>query len=306
MYPYRNILFPTDFSTEAHAALKYAAAFARQHHGRIVLFSVQSGTVPANLLTLPSHVFDDPDMEWLKNLRNQVRELLADPLLEGLEVETVIIEGDPAHEIAVAARRFDIDLITVVTSGRRGLSRALWGSRAEEIIVEAPCPVLTIRPPQRDFAEHRGSHTEIRLNRILLATNFRQSAVGASHAAAELAREYGAELHAVYVVSDFVEQIGEMFPGSAGAGVSRLKEFVASKMEGLANEARTTVHTHILEGRPYEQIVHLASVNDVDLIVIGKSVHQSTFGGAPGLGPEIERVVRNAPCPVLCVPPQRG
>ena len=37
----------------------------------------------------------------------------------------------------------------------------------------------------------------------------------------------------------------------------------------------------------------------------GTSVHASLFGGAPVLGPDIERVVRNAPCPVLCVPSGR-
>src|SRR5213076_2184250 len=75
---------------------------------------------------------------------------------DGLEVEPVIVEGEPAPEIAKAVRDYDIDLVTVVTHGRRGLARALFGSTAEEIIAEAPCPVLTIRPPQRDFVEHRG------------------------------------------------------------------------------------------------------------------------------------------------------
>jgi nucleotide-binding universal stress UspA family protein len=48
--------------------------------------------------------------------------------------------------------------------------------------------------------------------------------------------------------------------------------------------------------------VELAIEKDADLIVIGTNVHASLFGGAPVLGAEIERVVRNAPCPVLCVP----
>ena len=38
---------------------------------------------------------------------------------------------------------------------------------------------------------------------------------------------------------------------------------------------------------------------------MGASVHSSLFGGAPVLGPDIERVVRNAPCPVLSVPSGR-
>ena len=47
MYSFRNILFPTDFTTHARAALKYAAAFARSGGGRVVMFSVQSAVVPA-------------------------------------------------------------------------------------------------------------------------------------------------------------------------------------------------------------------------------------------------------------------
>ena len=69
--------------------------------------------------------------------------------------------------------------------------------------------------------------------------------------------------------------------------------------------AREHVVTHIAEGRPYEEIARLAAETDADLIVIGTSVHASLFGGAPSLGSEIERVVRNAPCPVLCVPSGR-
>jgi len=183
MYPFKNILFPTDFTPHARAALKYAAAFARKAGGRVVLFSVQSATVPANLLTLPERIFEEQENKWLLQVRSDVRSLLADPLFDGLEVEPVIVEGEPAPEIAKAVREYEIDLVTVVTHGRKGLSRALWGSTAEEIIAEAPCPVLTIRPPQHDFVEHKGAYTEIRLNRIVLSTNFRPSSVAATQVA---------------------------------------------------------------------------------------------------------------------------
>lgn len=305
MYPFRNILFPTDFTLHARAALKYAAAFAREGRGRVILFSVQSGSVPANLLTLPERVFAEPEQKWLLQLRTQVRELLADELFAGLEVEPVIIEGEPAPEIARAVSDFAIDLVTVVTHGRKGLARALWGSTAEEIIAEAPCPVLTIRPPQRDFVEHRGSHTEIRLNRILLATNFRPSANAAAQVAAQMGERTGAELHVIYVIGDYMDQMAEFFPESAGPSLARLREYVEERMASFAQEAGRQTITHIAEGRPYEQIVRLATEKDVDLIVIGTSVHAALFGGAPALGPDIERVVRNAPCPVLCVPSGR-
>ena len=72
MYPFRNILFPTDFTQHARAALKYAAAFARSGGGRVVLFSVQSANVPANLLTLPERIFAEQDNRWLLQLRSEV------------------------------------------------------------------------------------------------------------------------------------------------------------------------------------------------------------------------------------------
>ena len=302
MYPFRNILFPTDFTPHARAALKYAAAFARSGGGRVVLFSVQTAKVPPNLLTLPKHIFEEEENRWLLQLRVEVEALLADALFAGLEVEPVIVEGEPASEIARAVREYDIDLVTVVTHGRKGLTRALWGSTAEEIIAEAPAPVLTIRPPQHDFVEHRGSRSELRLNRVLLATNFRPSSAAATQVATQLANQTGAELHAVYVIGDYIEQISVIFPEGGLTALTRLRSHVQERMTQLARDDGARAITHIAEGRPYEEVVRLAAEKDADVIVIGTSVHASLFGGTPVLGSEIERVVRNAPCPVLCVP----
>ncbi|HMG72668.1 MAG TPA: universal stress protein [Pyrinomonadaceae bacterium] len=305
MSSFRNILFPTDFTPHARSALKYAAAFARHSRGRVVLLSVQTAQVPPNLMTMPERLLENEETQWLRQLRGQVKEMLTDPLFDGLEVEPVIVEGEPAHEIAAAVSDYDIDLVTVVTHGRRGLARALWGSTAEEIIAEAPCPVLTIRPPQHDFVEHRGHQTEIRLNRILLATNFRPSSIAATHLARELAAATDAELHALYVIGDYFEQISVMFPEGGHSALSRMRAEVKDRMQTFAGEGDGRVLTHIAEGRPYAEIVRLAAQIDADLIVIGTSIHASLFGGAPSLGSEIERVVRHAPCPVLCVPSGR-
>lgn len=302
MFPFRNILFPTDFTLHARAALKYAAAFARSGGGRVVLFSVQSSIVPINLLSMPERIVAEQENPSLLQIRAEVTDLLADPLFAGLEVDPVIIAGEPAPEIARAVREYGIDLVTVVTHGRKGLTRALWGSTAEEIIAEAPCPVLTIRPPQHDFVEYQGSRCEVRLNRVLLATNFRPSSTAATQIATQLASETGAELHAVYVIGDYFEQVSVMFPEGGLTALTNLRSYVQERMAQLAREDGARAITHIAEGRPYAEIVRLAAENDVDLIVIGTNVHASLFGGTPVLGSEIERVVRNAPCPVLCVP----
>ena len=303
MFPFRNILFPTDFSAHSHAALKYAAGFARAQNGRVLLLNVQDAKVPVNLLTLPAYVFEDQENQWLLELRAKAKELIADPLLAGVEVDPMFVEGERAAEIARVAFEHQVDLITVVTRGRnRLLSRAFGGSIAEEIIAEAPCAVLAIRPPQRDFVEHRDGQTQIRLNRVLLATNFRPSSAAATQLATTISNHVGAELHAVYVIGDYFEQISVMFPEGGLAALTRLRSNVQERMAQLSRSFGPRASTHIPEGRPYQEIVKLAADLDADLIVIGTAVHGSLFGSSQVLGSEIERVIRNAPCPVLCVP----
>jgi nucleotide-binding universal stress UspA family protein len=301
MFPFRNILFPTDFSAHAHAALKYAAGFARDGRGRVFMVNVQDARVPANLLTLPQHIFEDQENHWLLQLRSQVRELLTDPLVHGVEVDPTFLEGDPAAEIVRAAVDHEIDLITIATRDRNRFSRAFGGSIAEEVVAESPCAVLAVRPPQRDFIEHRAGHTQIRLNRVLLATNFRPSSAAATQLATQIASHLSAELHAVYVIGDYFDQISAMFPEGGLAALTRLRSYVQERMGHLSRSGGATT-THISEGRPYQEIVKLATSLDADLIVIGTAVHGSLFGNNQVLGSEIERVIRNAPCPVLCVP----
>ena len=305
MFPFRHILFPTDFSAHAHAALKYAAGFARANGGRVLLLNVQDAKVPANLMTLPVHIFEDQENHWLLNLRAQAKELLTDPLLMGVEAETLFVDGDPAAQIARVAFEHEIDLITVVTRDRNRLSRAFGGSIAEEIVAEAPCAVLAIRPPQRDFVEHRGGHTQIRLNRVLLATNFRPSSAAATQLATSISNHLGAELHAVYVIGDYFDQISSIFPEGGLAALTRFRSHVQERMAQLSRGFGSKATTHIAEGRPYQEIVKLAANLDADLIVIGTAVHGSLFGSNQVLGSEIERVIRNSPCPVLCVPGAR-
>jgi nucleotide-binding universal stress UspA family protein len=302
MFPFRNTLFPTDFSAHAHAALKYAAAFALHGGGRVLLLNVQDARVPANLLTLPVRIFEEQENNWLLQLRSQARELLSDPLLTGVEIEPRFLEGEPAAEIARAAVDHKIDLITVVTRDRGRFSRAFGGSIAEDIVAESPCPVLALRPPQRDFVEHRGGHTQIRLNRVLVATNFRPSSTAATQLATQIANHLGAELHAVYVIGDYFEQISAVFPEGGLAALTRMRSYVHERMGHLSRTTGAGTKTHVAEGKPYQEIVKLASRIEADLIVMGTAVHGSLFGNSHVLGAEIERVIRNAPCPVLCVP----
>jgi universal stress protein A len=204
-----------------------------------------------------------------------------------------------ASKIAQAAIDHDIDLITVATRDRNLLTRAFGSSLAEDIIAESPCAVLAVRPPQRDFVD---GETEIQLRRVLLATNFRPSSAAATQLATQMASQLGAELHAVYVIGDYFDQISAMFPEGGLAALTKLRGYVQERMGHISRGGGTT---HITEGRPYQEIVKLADTVEADLIVIGTAVHGSLFGSSQVLGSEIERVIRNAPCPVLCVPAAR-
>jgi len=283
MFPFRNILFPTDFSTHSRAALPYAAAFARHGGGRVFVAHVQEGKAPADI-------------------RTQMNTLLTDPLLNGVDTEAILDEGEPRIEIARNATKHDVDLITVVMRERNRFTRAFGGSNAEEIVAESPCAVLAIRPPQRDFVTDQG---ELRLNRLLVATNFRPSSVAATQLATQICNRLGAELHAVYVIGDYFEQISIIFPEGGLAALTRLRSYAQQRMSQLSRMNGAGVRTYIQEGRPYQEIVKLAATLEADLVVIGTAVHGSLFGNSQVLGSEIERVIRNAPCPVLCVPAAR-
>ena len=232
-------------------------------------------------------------------LHTQLDELLSDPVLKGVDAEKILVEGEPASEIAQGAIDHDVDLITVVMRDRNRLSRAFGSSIAEDIVAEAPCAVLCVRPPQRDFVDE----TQIQLKRVLLATNFRPSSAAATQLATQIANHLGAELHAVYVIGDYFEQISVIFPEGGLAALTRLRSYVQERLTQLTRSGGTA--THIAEGRPYQEIVKLADTLQADLIVIGTAVHGSLFGSSQVLGSEVERVIRNAPCPVLCVPAAR-
>lgn len=66
-----------------------------------------------------------------------------------LPAETHVLQfvrqGRPGAEIARAAREWGADLIAIGSHGRRGLTRAALGSVAEEVMRNAPCPVLVVR-----------------------------------------------------------------------------------------------------------------------------------------------------------------
>ena len=68
------------------------------------------------------------------------------PTDESVPYRHFLITGEPANAILRLAEEEEVDMIVMSTAGRSGLSRAVLGSTAEQIVRRAPCSVLTVRP----------------------------------------------------------------------------------------------------------------------------------------------------------------
>jgi nucleotide-binding universal stress UspA family protein len=146
--PIRSILVPTDFSHDAEVAVHAAHRLlsALEQDARLVLLHAFNlpieytayGPIPTSV-----HYLRDTGLDAERRLS----ETAAGLAREGLTVETVAREGDPAGVIADEARTRGVDLIAMGTHGRSGLRHLLLGSTAERVVQHAPCPVMTIRRP---------------------------------------------------------------------------------------------------------------------------------------------------------------
>jgi len=148
--PIRSILVPTDFSEDAEPAIDAAHRLlaSLEQDARLVL--VHAFNLPIEYTAygpIPTSVnyLKDTGLESERRLE-EIRERL---LREGLAVETVAREGDPAEVIVDEAGKRGVDLIAMGTHGSSALRHLLVGSTATRVIQHAPCPVMTITSPKR-------------------------------------------------------------------------------------------------------------------------------------------------------------
>jgi nucleotide-binding universal stress UspA family protein len=148
----RRILVPTDFGEHSRNALNYGAALADKFRAALTLLHVLPYDVlvpPDPMLAAPVPV--PPPVGQEDDARAALDRLRADPKLDGLDVATEVVRGDPAEEIVRYARQREIDLIVLGTHGHTGLAHLLTGSTAERVVRRAPCPVLTVHHPEHEF-----------------------------------------------------------------------------------------------------------------------------------------------------------
>jgi nucleotide-binding universal stress UspA family protein len=87
------------------------------------------------------------DSELTTAAEHAMAELLKRDELQGIHPITAISHGRASSAIIEYAQTHSIDIIVIATHGRTGLEHLIFGSTAERVVRESPCPVLTIHPP---------------------------------------------------------------------------------------------------------------------------------------------------------------
>jgi nucleotide-binding universal stress UspA family protein len=137
---YRNILVAVDGSKESKLALADAIDLALESNARLTLLHV-CPPPPGAIRSTPAGALAAAELPAYHD--KVLREMVASVPKE-LPVTTLLVDGNPAHEIVKAAREYDHDLIVIGSRGRGRATAALLGSVSHEVLHEAPVPVLVV------------------------------------------------------------------------------------------------------------------------------------------------------------------
>ena len=271
-----SVLHPTDFSEPDHGAFAHALAIALRTEGHLTILHVG-----------PEHV---DEVAWSRY--PHVRETLqAWGLLDEGSTRADVSQRLHVHVRKVALRDADVasamqkyldrhptNLIVLATERRTGLPRWMHPSMAEALARTASLPTLFVPHDVEGFiTADSGVST---LERLLLPLDRDPDPMAAVQRAEWAARTLGAGSARVMLlhVNDAWD-LPDLIPqnGTAEAWEKKLRQ-----------------------GNPVEQIVKAAHDLEADLIIMPTAGHHGWLDALRGS--TTERVLREAPCPLLAVP----
>lgn len=149
----KRILFATDFSDNSRYALTFAISFAQKYDAMLsVLHVIQQPSYPLGMYAEISFDAMDKFSQSISEAVQKEMQTLKEKDLQGCpKYECLIVHGTPFLEILRMAKEKNVELIVVGTHGRTGLDHVLFGSTAEKVVRRAPCPVLSVRLPGKEF-----------------------------------------------------------------------------------------------------------------------------------------------------------
>ena len=142
---FKKIMVATDGSEEVRKAVDSAIEIAKLSDAK--LYAVHVIELGFYSIT------HSTDSEWEKAMKEQLitEGKKATAYIENVgraanvEVESVILEGNPAEEIIDFAEKNDIELIVMGSHGKTGIQRFLIGSVAENVVRHSKKSVLVVK-----------------------------------------------------------------------------------------------------------------------------------------------------------------
>src|SRR5437588_10644985 len=262
------ILFPTVFSAVANSRFPLAVAIAAQFDAIVYSLHISHGGDP--------HITETSRYEFpgLPSGSSSVR-----------VVEAIIPKGDddPAQVIMRHAGERTCDLIVMASHGRWDVAEFFLGrSVAEQVARDSKIPTIIARL----YGPRRTTRPIDRFKKILFVTDLAEESKKILLIAASLAGKTKADLETLCVFSEGDEE-------PADGGQSIIERFFREANCDCSKFKR-------LHGGVGEEVIEYAGRHRADLIAITTSLGS---GGAPGFTETAEFIIRNAPCPVLCVRP---
>jgi nucleotide-binding universal stress UspA family protein len=282
----KNIVFATDFSQTAMAAIPFAAEIAQRFGAN--LFAVHAKT-PENYALPTTEIWPMVNAQ-LEQDTKELKETLRNRF-PNIQSEVLTADGGVWAVVEAVAQEKQADLIVVGTSGRRGIGKFILGSVAEEILRRSTRPVLTVGP--HSPAE---PPREAKFKKIVYATDFSEGSHEAAAFAVALAEEHQAHLTLLHVIQE--PKTDGLVPADEieAAAIDRLGSLVAGEAE-LWCEPKAVVR----QGDPAEKILEVAKREEADLIVLGVRKYKGVVRATHLAGAVAHQVVAQAACPVLTV-----
>lgn len=146
----------------------------------------------------------------------------------------------------------------------------------------------------------------IRLQKILLPTDFSDYSATATKYACELATKFDAELHLLHTLETHLSStpgfgMGVAIPSFVNESRTAAEKALASVLDPQWSAGRKVVQS-VVVGPPQVEIIRYARQQEIDLIVL--ATHGRSGLAYVMIGSVAESVVRTAPCPVLTVRPE--
>lgn len=300
------VLTPIDGSERALAAVPWAARLAGPQ-GTVVLLRVLPAQ-PGHRAPRTAESDDDgvrrAQAAWADAAQAELDEAAQAHDELGVTVERSVVTGEPDEEIVAAAGRRGADLIAMASHGRGAIGRAIFGSVADRVARTATVPVLIVRAPDED-ARHVATIT-----RLLVPLDGSEIAERALPVAIDLARRLKIPMHVVRAIDPVTtipvaRGVYGAVPTVSAEITDRLWQEAEAEAQATVADALTRLRAEgivasgaVLNGSPFFAISEITQQGD--LIVLTSHGH----GGVRRwlLGSVAEKLVREAPVPVLLVP----